>query len=58
MIVHEKEIKIYPNTKPWVNKDLADVVNARREKWREGDKEGAKQAQKDLDVKIKENKSK
>ena len=58
MIVPQKVVKIFPNTKPWVNKDLVNVVRERQEKWQEGDIDCAKQAQKNLNTKIRENKTK
>ena len=52
-VVSSKEVKIYPNSKPWVTKELKEMMTARQAALKEGDREKMKQLQKKIDNKIK-----
>jgi hypothetical protein len=57
-LVPVKEVKIFPNNKPWVTGDVADLLKMRQKKFREGDQQEVKNLQAQLKVKIRENKEK
>ncbi|ELU14436.1 hypothetical protein CAPTEDRAFT_192370 [Capitella teleta] len=51
-IIPTKEIKIYPNNRPWVTNDLIHAVRKRRRLWMSGHHEECKEAQKELNTTI------
>jgi hypothetical protein len=51
-IIPTKEIKIYPNNRPWITNDLIHAVRKRRRLWMSGHHEECKEAQKELNTTI------
>ena len=51
-VVPVKEIKIYPNNKPWITKDIKDLLNKKNEAFGKRDRESLKCIQKKLDKSI------
>ena len=47
-VIPSKEIKIYPNNKPWISGSLKKAINEKNRTFKSGDKEGGKKAQKEL----------
>ncbi len=56
--VQKKTVKIYANQKPWVDKHLKSLIKEKRNAYLQNDKEKLKIIQKQIDVKISENKKK
>ena len=56
--VQKKTVKIYANQKPWVDKHLKSLIKEKRNAYLQNDKEKLKLIQKQIDVKISENKKK
>ncbi|KAK6178302.1 hypothetical protein SNE40_013103 [Patella caerulea] len=53
MIIPVKEIKIFPNNKPWISKELKSLLNAKKRGFMTKDRITVKRIQKDINVKIK-----
>ena len=49
MLIPEKQVKIYPNNKPWVTNELRSKVKAKRLLLHTGDREAAKHLQYEVD---------
>ena len=56
--VHTKPVRIYPNSKPWITKDLKKQINDRNRLFAEGKKVEGKIANKEIKKQIRENKLK
>lgn len=56
--ISTKEVKIYPNNKPWVTKEAKDVINRKKQIFGQGDKMQLKGIQKELKRVIKAEKAK
>ena len=56
LIIPTKEVKVYPNNKPWVTKDLKEIIN-KKKRALSGDRSNLKQIQKELNCKITEAKT-
>ena len=56
MIVPNKKVKIYPNNKPWVSKEIKTILNEKRNIMQNGITTQLKQVQKKLKKKISESK--
>ncbi|KAK0135785.1 hypothetical protein N1851_028349 [Merluccius polli] len=54
--IPSREIRCYPNNKPWVTSNLKALLNQKKEAFRMGDRITAKEIQRELKVKIKEGK--
>ena len=50
--VETKEIKIYPNNKPWITRDLCEMTKAKRDWIKSGDREEIKCKQNELQLEI------
>ena len=51
-----KQIKIYPNNKPWITREVKSIINKKRGIFGHGNKDGLKVVQKELDEIIKKEK--
>jgi len=51
-LVPEKEVKLYPNNKPWITKDLRSKLQAKHCTRKSGDKQALRVAQKELNSAI------
>jgi len=58
MLIPVKEVKVYANGKPWVTGDVAGLLKSRQQKFKDGDRDGVKDMQRQLKLKIRENKRK
>ena len=58
MNVHTKPVRIYPNSKPWITKDLKKQIIDRNRLFAEGKKVEGKIADKEIKKQIRENKLK
>ena len=56
--VQKKTVKIYGNQKPWVDKFLKSLIKEKRQAYLQNDKDKVKLIQKQIDIKISENKKK
>ena len=56
MLIPARDVRIFPNGKPWVTKDIADLLKQRQCKHRDGDMEGVRSKQKEIKAKIRQNK--
>lgn len=54
IIVPLKSIRCFPNNNSWVTKDIKALLNEKKEAFRSGDREAAKEAARRLSVKLKE----
>ena len=54
--VQQKEIKIYPNNKPWISKEIKCAINRKKIAHMRGNKIDEKEAAKEIRVKIKKGK--
>lgn len=57
-IVPATIVRCYPNNKPWVTRDIKDILNAKRRAFRDGNREEMKAIQRELKMKIREAKDK
>ena len=57
-VLQTKEIKLYPNSKPWITKDLKQLLKERQSALKERDTMKMKLTQKKIDRRIKEEKKK
>ncbi len=48
MIIPKKEIKIWPNSKPWVNKDIRELLKRKQHAFKTGDLVEKRRIQKEL----------
>ena len=51
--IPEKTVKIYPNTKPWVSKEMRNLAEKKREAYLDGKESENKNIQKDISAQIK-----
>ena len=58
MIIPTKEIKIYPNSKPWVNKDIRELLKRNQLALKTGDLVEKRSIQKELSQHIRQSKKK
>ncbi|KAK0139794.1 hypothetical protein N1851_023295 [Merluccius polli] len=47
-IVDTKEVRIYPNNKPWVNNSFKHILNQKKIAFKEGDRQNVKDLEKEL----------
>ena len=47
-------IHCFPNNKPWITRDLKDLLNKKKRAFRSGDREELRRVQRDLRVKLRE----
>ncbi|XP_067658336.1 uncharacterized protein [Haliotis asinina] len=52
LVIPVKEIKTYPNNKPWVSKELKKLLNEKKTAFEENDKVRVKNVQKDINWKV------
>jgi hypothetical protein len=52
-IIQKKEVKIFPNNKPWISKSLKRTINEKKIAFQSGNKEERKKVQKKLREEIK-----
>ena len=57
LTIPTKKIKVFPNNKPWITKQVKDVISKKKGLFRKGDREGLKQVQSELKRVIREKKS-
>ncbi|KAL8579300.1 hypothetical protein ACOMHN_010884 [Nucella lapillus] len=48
MIVPSKQVRSFPNNKPWVTKEVGDILRQRQQAFQEGNKEEVKRLQKEV----------
>ncbi|KAJ8046645.1 hypothetical protein HOLleu_05396 [Holothuria leucospilota] len=48
-VVPTKRIKVYPNNKPWITKEVKSIINKKKQIFGQGDMENLKSVQKELD---------
>ena len=48
MLIPTKQVRSYPNNKPWVTKEVGDILQQRRLAFQSGDKEEVKRLRKDM----------
>ena len=58
LVVPSKEVKIYPNSKPWESKELKDLIHERQSALKEDRDDEVKEVQKKIDSCIKKGKKK
>ena len=58
ILVPDKEVKIYPNNKPWITRDIATLLMQRKQAFREGYMEETKNLRRKVRRQITENKIK
>ena len=56
--IKSKSVKCFPNNKPWVTKEIKEVINEKKRAFFEGDKDKIKSVQKKLNKVIEEGKDK
>lgn len=56
LVIPTKEIKVYPNNKPYVTKDIKEVIHLRKVAFRDKDISVLKQTERELKIKLKETK--
>ena len=57
LIVPSKKVKCYSNNKPWITKDVKQIINQKKDAYRRGDKTELKEIQKELNIAIKTEKT-
>ena len=55
-MISSKEIKYYPNNKPWVSKELKELINLKEKAFQEKDQDKIKETNTLLKLKIAEGK--
>ena len=55
-IIKEKEVKIYPNNKPWMSKEIKGLLKQKEQAARENDKQMKRTIQKEIDSLIRHGK--
>ncbi|KAK0146078.1 hypothetical protein N1851_014660 [Merluccius polli] len=55
-VVPAKKVKCFANNKPWITSDLKGLLNKKKKAFRDGDGELLKSVQKELRVRLRENK--
>jgi hypothetical protein len=58
LVLQTKQVKLYPNSKPWVTMDLKQLLKERQSALKENDTQKQKLIQKRIDMKIEEEKKK
>lgn len=56
MLVPMREVTVYPNSKPWINKEIAGLLKDRQKLFYQGDRDGVKAKQKEIRQEISESK--
>ena len=56
MIVPTKKIKVYPNNKPWIKKELKSILNEKKHRLVRNGSDVERTLQRDIDKKITESK--
>ena len=57
MLIPTTNMKIYPNNKPWINKELISILNEKRRIRHVGSEAQKRELQKQIDRKIKDSKN-
>ena len=55
-VIPLKTVKVYPNNKPWISKDLHALLKRKRAAFAKGDKSEVKGIQKEIDRQVKRSK--
>jgi hypothetical protein len=58
LVLETKEVKVYPNSKPWVSPELKTLLTDRQAALKDNDREKMKKIQRQIDTKIKAEKKK
>ena len=51
-IIPQKTVKIYPNNKPYITRDIKECINRKKSAFKLGNREGVRTAQKDLNQRM------
>ena len=52
-VIKSKTVRIYPNNKPWISKDLKHCLNEKKAAFLKGDKQRVKELEREFYVKLK-----